>query len=230
MDINIPPEFYCKNLQIEKSIFQAKGIYIGELHGTNETPKLVECIVRESIKSGKPVIVSIEMPPCAIDEKCNFWNGKDGRASYSMKKFVSEINELQRTSKNLEVDFMGVCYGEASQLLQEKCTGEHINSLTSKGFVIAYGGNFHAMRKSPPGLENLATAGSYVSKEIITINIGAKNGGSFWGCAETACGIQHIKKDKHCISNSLIKDYDGFYDYKLCVRKITFSKPSGKNQ
>lgn len=230
MDINTPTEFYCNNLQIEKSIFQSKGIYIGELHGTNEAPKLVECIVRESVKTGKPVIVSIEMPPCAIDEKCNFWNGKDGRASYSMKNFVSVIKELQLTTENLDMDFMGVCYGEASQVLQEKCTGEHINSLTNKGFVIAYGGNFHAMRKSPSGLENLATAGSYVSKEIITINIGAKNGGSFWGCAATSCGIQHIEKDKQCNSNKLLKDTDGFYDYKLCVRKITFSKPSGKNQ
>ena len=230
MGIYIPIEYYCEAAQLEKFITNSSGIYIGELHGSNETPKIVECIIRKSIKTGKPIIASIEMPPCAIDENCYFWKGQDGRASYAMKKFVANIKNLQKTNENFQIDFMGVCYGEASQVLQEKCTGEHINSLTNKGFVIAYGGNFHAMRKSLPGLESLATAGYYVSKEILTINISAKNGGSFWGCAETSCGIQHIEKDKKCNSNKLIKDNDGFYDYKLCISKITFSKPSSQSR
>ena len=175
---------------IEK-ILSLGSVYIGELHGTSQSPDLVRCLAEASIaRHIRPLTVSLEIPPDAVDPTSLFWRGEDGRASEAMFALVGYL-KAQQDAGLLRLHFQDLRGDQRSPDNDERA-GKEIASLAAEGRVIALSGNFHS-RHTAPG-EDVARrpTGDFVGSSVKTIYLTTVRGGSAWVCMAGICGVHAI--------------------------------------
>lgn len=200
------------------------SVYIGELHGTNESPRLLECLVGYEVAAGiHPLTVSLELQPFARNTKSLVWSGQDGRASKAMANLVDHLEYLEKRGK-IVLNFQLPNYPIPARVDEE--IGTKLRKLASKGRIIAYGGNFHAQRRQVmlPGV-SIKPAGSYMGEAIKNVLIDSTGPGEAWGCS-TSCGVY---KTKSFVADGKLGAMVGGkqfgYDYVYFVRPYTPSAP-----
>jgi hypothetical protein len=187
--------FECPPHQALDPLLDLGSLYIGEVHGTAETPQLVECIIERAVRTKKNVIVSLELPSSAQSPNAPFWSKKDGRASQAMWVLLRSLLAMQHDGK-LAVKFQeGPNDSRTSHF--DKKVGAQLRDLSEHGYLIAYGGNFHAMRTTAHVADKaspvLATAADFVGKNVHLVRIEAVRGGSAWMClAQKPCGPEPV--------------------------------------
>lgn len=200
------------------------SVYIGELHGTNESPRLLECLVDYEVAAGiHPLTVSLELQPFARNTKSLVWSGQDGRSSKAMASVVDHLETLEKNGK-IALNFQLPTYPVPARVDDE--IGTKLRELASKGRVIAYGGNFHAQRRQVmlPGV-SIKPAGSYMGEAIKNVLIDPTGPGEAWGCT-ASCGVY---KTKSFVPDSkpgtMIEGKQFGYDYVYFVAPYTPSAP-----
>jgi hypothetical protein len=179
----------CPSARQLQPLISLGSVYLGELHGTNEVPQLVGCLVDATIAAGiKPLTVSLELPDFARDTKSLTWSGPDGRTSKAMAKLVEHLEALE-SAHQITLDFQVTGY-ESSDDAMNHSVGMHLRDLASRSRVIALGGNFHSQRKNvlQPSF-HVAPAGSYVGSDVKTVFVDSTGNGYAWFCA-ASCGEQ----------------------------------------
>lgn len=177
----------CPSKRKLQPLISLGSVYLGEVHGTNEIPQLVGCLVDATIASGiRPLTVSLELPDFARDTKTLTWSGPDGRTSKAMAKLVEHLEALE-SAHQIILDFQVTGY-ESSDDAMNRSVGTHLRDLASKSRVIALGGSFHSQRKNvlQPSL-HVAPAGSYVGSDIKTVFVDSTGNGHAWFCSKS-CG------------------------------------------
>ncbi len=177
----------CQNAKEITSLVALGNVYLGEVHGTNEAPKLVGCLVDATLAKGiSPLVVSLELPKLAKDTKSPIWSGIDGRTSKAMKKLVEHLEYLE-SSHRIVLDFQ-LTGSEASDEIVNRDVGVHLRDLASRFHVIALGGNFHSQRKNVflPSL-GYKPAGFFVGTSIKTVFVDSTGKGRAWFCSKI-CG------------------------------------------
>jgi hypothetical protein len=177
----------------------AEHLYLGELHGTEEVPALVQCLVKAALDRGaKSLVVSLELPNPDKPEGKTYWQtNRDGKSSQAMWQLFQWLR-VQETEDRLSIHYQYDNSHWAGQAVYEQRVGEELKALIAKGHpLIAYGGNFHSRRDILSQMPDIVPTGSVVGPAILHIDVEAVGGGQAWNCQQNAaskldCGAQEI--------------------------------------
>lgn len=215
----------CPSAQKLQPLLQLGNIYLGELHGTVESPNLVRCLADAEVAAGvAPLFVSLELPNFARDTGDRTWAGVDGRTSQAMMSLVNHLEALEKQGK-LTLDFQ-LTGKEQNAVQMNKQVGEHLRDLAAKGRLIALGGNLHSQRKQAmiPSLA-FAPAGAFVGDGVKTVMIVHARDGTAWNCTET-CGAHKDKGLTGIKAGELVDGSAYGHDYLYSLDQVTASPPA----
>lgn len=224
----VEPMQICDSNQLTKLATSGHDLYIGEIHGTVETPKLVRCLVEKILHAQhEPLTVSLEMPESARDLKSQFWFGDDGRSSKAMWSLV-EFLLYQEHQGYLALHFQDTpeVMKNASTNIGEEIIGNALNSISNNGQLLAFGGSFHSGKAPFSFAPDLKPAGMFVGSSVTHVYIEAIEKEA-WACVNGKCGIQQFPKTalKNAKAGALIDGSDVFHDYIYVIGKATASPP-----
>jgi hypothetical protein len=190
-------------------------VFIGELHGSNETPTAFRELVCDAIAQGKHVTVALERPtseqaaldniltakelPAAKESLLQLHGWKDvldGRASEAMLRLLVSLRELHRLQPDLKVVAFDAPYTGTAPGARDEALGHALLSLRPakpNDVVLILTGNLHAMQASKRGYD---LAAMYLPpKEILSLEV-TDRGGESWtesttgGCGPHKGGVQ----------------------------------------
>jgi hypothetical protein len=183
-------------------------VFIGELHGSNETPAAFRDLVCDAIAQGEHVTVALERPANEQAALDNILTAKDlstaqesllrlpgwkevmdGRASEAILRLLVSLRELRRLQPDLRVVAFDAPYTGNTPGAREEAMGQTLLALgTAKphDLVLILTGNLHAMQAPQFGYD---LAAMYLPrKEILSLEV-TDRGGESWTLSSTgACG------------------------------------------
>jgi hypothetical protein len=184
-------------------------VFIGELHGSNETPAAFRELVCNAIAQGKHVTVALERPTSEQAALDNILTAKDlsaaqesllrlpgwkevldGRASQAMLRLLVSLRELHRLHPDLRVVAFDAPYtGSPASGSRDEALGHALLSLRPaklNDLVLILTGNIHAMQSRKFGHD---LAAMYLPpKEILSLLVTDKGGESWTESTEDGCG------------------------------------------
>ncbi len=184
-------------------------VFIGELHGSNETPGAFRDLVCDAIAQGKHVTVALERPTseqAALDNiltakdlsaakeallQLPRWKeGMDGLASEAMLRLLVSLRELRRLQPDLKVVAFDAPYaGPPSAAARDEAMGYALLSLSTakpNDLVLILTGNLHAMQAPKRGYD---LAAMYLPpKEILSLEVTDRGGESWTDSTTDGCG------------------------------------------
>lgn len=222
-----PLTSYCPPAKALKPLLRLGNVYLGTIHGTNQTPALVECLVRAALASGvKHVTVSVELPPEAADLSNPVWSLPDGRASKAMHRLVRDM-EAREHGGRVTLDFQLHHTFHNSQQKDDEI-GHHLRALAARGErIIAVGGDLHSQRWQAliPSL-HIKPAGSMIGPDFKTVFINPVGPGAAWNCQQT-CGPHATGSFiKHGKVGQLLPGKRVGHDYIYEAPRFTASPPA----
>ena len=170
-----------------KKLASFERVYLGESHGTEEVPRLVQCLVEAALATRPTSLaVSLELPEEARQPDGVFWKGRDGRASQAMWRLHQWLL-AQEAAGALKLDHHQPTELYPNQADYEKAGGRALNALMRKhARVIVLGGNFHSRREAVDWMPDIAPMGSFVGEGTVHVDVHPLQGGSAWTCTSTA--------------------------------------------
>jgi hypothetical protein len=186
-------------------------VFIGELHGSNETPAAFRDLVCDAIAQGRHVTVALERPASEQAALDNFLTAKDlstakesllqlhgwkdvldGRASEAMLRLLVSLRELRRLQPDLKVVAFDAPYaGPLAPGPRDEAMGHALLSLSPakpNDLVLILTGNLHAMQASKRGYD---LAAMYLPpKEILSLLVTDRGGESWSESTTDGCGPQ----------------------------------------
>jgi hypothetical protein len=184
-------------------------VFIGEWHGSNETPAAFRDLACDAIAQGKHVTVALERPAseqAALDNiltardlstaresllRLHGWKDVlDGRASEAMLRLLVSLRELRRLQPDLKVVAFDAPYaGPPAPGPRDEAMGHALLSLSPakpNDLVLILTGNVHAMQASKRGYD---LAAMYLPpKEILSLEVTDKGGESWSESTTGGCG------------------------------------------
>ena len=184
-------------------------VFIGELHGSNETPAAFHNLVCDAIAQGKHVTVALERPTSEQAALDNMLTAKDlaaaresllqlpgwkdvldGRASEAMLRLLVSLRELRKLHPDLKVVAFDAPYaGPPAAGPRDEAMGHALLSLRPakpNGVVLILTGTLHAMHASKRGYD---LAAMYLpAKEILSLEVTDRGGETWSETTEDGCG------------------------------------------
>jgi hypothetical protein len=190
-------------------------LFIGEYHGSNETPAAFRDLVCDAIAQGKHVTVALERPAseqAAIDNiltskdlanaqesllRLPRWKeGMDGLASEAMLRLLVSLRELRRLHPDLKVVAFDAPYTGTAPGARDEALGHALLSLSPakpNDLVLILTGNLHSLQAS----KRYDVAAMYLPpKEILSLLVTDRGGGETWsesregGCGPSKGGVR----------------------------------------
>ena len=227
-----------------------KYVFVGEIHGTKETPEFFLEVVSEYARTGKHCIIGLEIPSSeekAINDylfaddsevankesimlSSMFWHVPastyDGRASKAMLDMIKGLRKLVIDEKRNRLILIGF------HSKSDKDAARYIKEVLSKqddAYFIGLSGNIHARNKplSHP-LSQEPMPQFFPQSERLAINVVAGEGNA-WNCSSlSTCGvISLIPMDNFptdCEDRCLrMTPQDRAFDAIFAIRKVTAS-------
>lgn len=184
-------------------------VFIGEFHGSNETPAAFRDLVCDAIAQGRHVTVALERPTSEQAALDSLVTGKDlseakesllqlpgwkdvldGRGSKAMLRLLVSLRELRSLHPDLKVVAFDAPYsGSPAGGARDEALGHALLSLRPtkpNDLVLILTGNIHAMQASKRGYD---LAAMYLPpKEILSLEV-TDRGGETWSESTTGgCG------------------------------------------
>jgi hypothetical protein len=184
-----------------------RWVFVGELHGSNETPEEFLNLVCDALARGRQVTVALERPTseqAALDGILNAtdspaatrrllsepgWvNGMDGRASEAMLRLLIALRALRRSYPDLAVAAFDAPYSGNAPGARDEVMGHAllaVGSAAPKNLILVLTGNIHAMQAPVFGYDLAAMflpAGQRLSLEV------TDRGGESWTDNVGGCG------------------------------------------
>lgn len=207
-------------------------LIVGEVHGTNELPKVFLSLVDRLLTRSKMVSVGLEMPPSAGLAACEgglagqalgkFWvrRVQDGRSSQAMRALVCELKKRVRQGK-VRLLYLG---GATNQFGQELARRIKIETEAGRPTAILIG-NFHA-RNTPQSVTSILRS---ENRKVTSLTASSKDA-TAWNCTAQGCSAQPTRME-FCtlqptgsyILTSAIRDRR--WDGCVALGKVTSSPP-----
>lgn len=179
---------------LKPSVRPGAALILGEVHGTNEAPQLLERFVIESMR---PLIVGVEMPDELISSGCDVgseppdvWRNymPDGRSSVAMRDLVCRL--IDRALED-RITFVGLDGGHRDQRAYAERSFERLSEAIAgqpDAAVIVLTGNFHS--RNVPG--SLADRLRAVNLEVTTATIIGLHYEAWYcdGTGRDSCGLK----------------------------------------
>jgi hypothetical protein len=209
------------------SILDLGSVYVGEMHGTAQSPGLVRCLVKRATQRySSPFTVSLELPDTSRNGQSEFWTGTDGRSSEAMWNLVQFLLPLEAEGK-IHLHFQEGSGPRGPDF--EQHVGEALRDIASHEKLIAYGGNLHAMRDAPEGLSHkIVPAGTFTGPAVKHVLISTVEGGRAWVCTTgRPCGPLDVPKSKNAGAKAwtLMDGNSLGYDRVYYVDRYNYSQP-----
>jgi hypothetical protein len=232
----------------DKLLTPGARIFVGEVHGTNETQRAVGALVCLAAKKG-PVRVGLEI---TADEepalaaflasagtpadraallRGAFWTDKfqDGRRSRAMAQLIDDIRALRHAGADLDI----ATFDEQKLPDRDRAMADRALAAIArapKATWILYAGNLHARKATMDG-DNKTTfmAMHLVAKGVPVVALNASFGaGSAWICtSESDCGPHALGGGSaRPVGITLGHTPDGAYDGVLEVGAASYSPPA----
>lgn len=203
-------------------------LFIGEVHGTVESPRLMQCLVERALpRVNETVIVSLELSERARDSGSLHWRDiRDGRSSAAMWSLLEFLVQKEREGA-LRLHFQHGGQVPAGMSIDEY-SGMALKTLVKEGFVIALAGNFHSSRAIEPRRPGIAPAGTYVGSDITHIRIESVEAGEAWFCSsDPPCRVRPMPGTsiKNASAGELVDGSEMNHDLIFFVQKYTASMP-----
>jgi hypothetical protein len=193
---------------------KTKLLMIGEMHGTNESPKLIERFVRLFTKAGKTVLVGLEIPSgeqALIDQflstgdssllkRSPFFNAKfqDGRESIAIANLLIALRGIEGVRI--------VCF-DISDNRKERDLGMASNFVNARerlkpDVAITLSGNCHSKLSNnqvctpgedPMGMDILKLSGDLSPESVTSLNVRYESGAS-WSAMADFIGVHEWPK------------------------------------
>ena len=205
--------------QAEMLLRRAEVVLLGEIHGTQEAPRLVGEIACAALRLGHAVIVGVEMPrnlqPALeaylasdggreamielLDDE--FWKRdyQDGRASQAMFELIEATRLLRADEQPVAMVAFDIDRREQDRDRSMALELSRVAADSRDHRLIALTGNLHARRarnrapgaRQPMGFHfGMATPG----REIVSLNL-THSGGTAWICtggSAADCGVRRL--------------------------------------
>ena len=227
---------------------EIRWLIIGEDHGTDQEPIAFQNVVCEASVTRK-VAVAVEQPISEqpkINEfirsngsvaarstflKSAIWQNqfKDGRSSKAQFRLFEALRKLYVEHKISGVFAFQPNTSFASPADYEQAMADRLKTLSTKGFVIAFVGNVHAMRtkvsfSQPP---YMPMAGWLPRGQTMTAAF-KMNGGAQWACSSiTDCGsVKMGSSDGSAVAKTVIlSGGDLAYSAKVYLGQTATASP-----
>jgi hypothetical protein len=220
----------CPDAKTLDAIAKMGSVYIGEMHGTNETPEFFQCVVEHDVAKGMHPTVALEQISAARDPHWPGWSALDGRQSKAMARLVTWLDGQEKAGR-LKVHWLLdrlVADLPASEDKGDQYMGEELAALVAKGVVIAYSGNAHGQKSQHMGGPE-RPAGAYVTDTMRHLIVAAAHDGTTWACIGS-CGVQKMpgspyKPGTLIATGTVHSDQLLGYDYVYTVPSFSASPP-----
>lgn len=211
------------------TLASAEHLYLGEGHGTEEVPVLVQCLTQAALARGaKSLVVSLELPNPDKPEGKGYWQSThDGKSSKAMWQFFQWLR-IQEAGGRLAIHYQYDSTPWTGQAAYERHVGEGLKALIDQGHaLIAYGGNFHSRREMASYLPGIVPTGAVVGPAILHVDVEAVEGGTAWDCREAGCAIHdvHAFDASGAQSGALIDGAVVGHDSVYLLQRFTASVP-----
>jgi hypothetical protein len=182
-------------------------VFVGELHGSNETPAAFGDLVCDALARGKRVTVALERPTSeqaalngiltskdlsaaktVLLQQPEWKDGMDGRASEAMLGLLISIHELRKSYPGLAIVAIDAPYTGTADGARDEAMGHFLRAVgTAKpmGLILILAGNAHAMQAPEFGYD--AAAMYLPSKELLSLEV-TDRGGESWYDSDNGCG------------------------------------------
>lgn len=216
----LPLATFFQNFESNKVLLEKRIIVIGELHGTNEVPKLVGALAEAIKNCGRNVTVALEINEnyqSAIDHYLKsgdeeilrglpFFSGrgdKDGRSSIAMADLIKRIRAIgliRIVCFDLEVSK----FAAATNQQRDSAMAVNIKKNIDGNHVIVLTGNIHARITKGLGSNQQFSPMSHIlvndaglSTEVLSLNT-IFAAGKAWYCSQDGCreGSAAAKPDR----------------------------------
>jgi hypothetical protein len=224
-------------------------IFVGEVHGTAETPRLAGDLACHALRADKPVLLALELPASdnALLEKLletgetgpllasPFWSREeqDGRSSQAMLELLQRAHALRAAGKPIEVvgfeveRTAGTMPAERDRAMAEQLLGAmqaHPGSL-----VVALAGNVHGRRTlGVPWDPIYQPMAAYLGERVVSLLAWAQHG-SAWNCQSDGCSA-HSFGDTSAAPIApairLLPEPQDGYDARVELGRFTASPPA----
>lgn len=234
---------------------QARYVFVGEHHGTTETPAAFAQLVCDAAARG-PVTVALEFPDtmqadfdaflAAADDAAAaatlhdtpFWtrapDRQDGRSSVAMLEMLQSIRRLKAEGRDVTIHaFMSGQRRPAGfdQNYHELAMATGLARAATarpEARVLVLVGSLHAAKARAEHWEDLLPAAAHLPPaEVIALDV-PQQGGQAWSCGVDRCGITDVISVHDPAERGVtLKSVDnGVYDGVLAVGPITASAPA----
>jgi hypothetical protein len=182
-----PAAAACPDDAAFKKLASFEHLYLGETHGTEEVPQLVQCLVQSAIAARpQSLVVSLEMPDDARRPDSLQWEGRDGRASQAMWRLHQWL-QAQEAAGVLKLHHHLPTDRYPDQADYEKAAGLALNALMRQtARVIVLSGAFHSRREPVPWMPHVRPMGTFVGEGTVHVELRALEGGTAWEGRSTA--------------------------------------------
>ncbi len=186
-------------------------LLLGEMHGTEQSPRFVGMAVCHALRKGLPVTVALEIPrgeepageaflaSAGTDQDraalltSPFWNRdyQDGRSSHAMLALIGYLRGLVRAGFPVRMRWIDV-EEPMEPRLRDRKMAERIVELTAEreGFIVVLTGNLHnRMIKGTPFNKDFEPMGWALTQlrpraRIISLDVSYSDGQA-WACMQT---------------------------------------------
>jgi hypothetical protein len=219
----------CARTPLHTFIERGQDLYLGEMHGTAETPVLLRCLVIAALeRKGEPLIVSLEQQPNARDLQGDAWRGQDGRGSAAMWELTSFLLEQEKRGRlTLHQHVPTVFDNPFDPAAYERRMGSPLRDLARRGLLIVLSGNAHSRNAPLPMPSPYDPAGMYAGPDLIHVDIESASGGTAWSCMAGGCGVHELPGNTAFKNDSnALMDGKGFgHDFVYLLPQFTASPP-----
>ena len=200
----------CGPIDGVEQVLGTPGVFIGDLHGSVESPAFLSALACHAVKSGRPLVVAMEYDAkdqavldqfllTADETKAvgiltatpHWTENRDGRASAAMRDALLEMRRLNGAGAQVKLvayDFWGATSAE-----RDKRSSDLIRrmreEIKSAAYWIVFGGNVHARKtkglpfsNAPRGSDDYEPIGYRIRDwGLIHLDVDYR-GGAGWGC------------------------------------------------
>lgn len=201
-----PRQLTCNPVEGVEQVLGTPGVFIGEMHGTEESPAFLRDLSCHVMKSGRPLVIAMEYDARdqpvldrflqeddetaghLLTSTMHWQRNRDGRASTAMRDALLAIRQYARTGGS-EVELVGYDLRVATWQERDPASARYLSERRMKdatnAYWIVFGGNVHARKikgMQMAGYENHEPLG-YLIRDWNLVHLDAAyGGGSSWGC------------------------------------------------
>ncbi|MDX2218052.1 MAG: hypothetical protein SF172_03395 [Burkholderiales bacterium] len=242
----------CRPIENLEKVADKRLIFVGELHGTKESPQFVSDLTCGLLHMKKQVVLAVEMSSdfqpdlqSAINapseqqalaelEKLRFWDAtmQDGKRSLAYMKLLRTAWSWKRQFPDFDVAAIDLSGSSFPSARAEFMAGEirKILNRDRQVVVVAFTGNIHARRqKGTPWNKAFVPAASLLNDvEMVSLNMDY-TAGTAWNCGGRGCGINPVSDlpvtGKSTKPSIQISQADPYYDGVYQLGEVSASPP-----